>query len=375
MESNKIKVGVITTVHDPNDTRIYHRQIQTLIINGYKVFYFCKEAPKTHSEATIILLPQFNNAYLRILISPIVALYKTLREKQIKVYHLHDPELIFVGLILKWFGKTIIYDAHEDLPSQILTKNWIPIFFRKPFSKLANWIENSFLRSLDAVITVTEPLVERFINARLNRVTLVRNYPLMNELVFEKTLDKSIDVIYVGEASVPRGLKLMIEAFLQSKYAQSFVIIGRMNPINFLESYSTHPKYHGIKYLGPKTRKEVAKYLAQSKIGLVPLLDTPNNRIGYPTKLFEYMSVSLPSIATKLPLIQEIRNSAQAFLLVEPNHISDMADSIDLLLTNPMLRIELAQNGRKAIESIFSWENEESKLLNLYAELTHTKKS
>src|SRR4051812_3249438 len=48
-----------------------------------------------------------------------------LRKARPDLVHLHDPELLLVGLWLRAVGTRVVFDMHENLPKEIMTKNWV----------------------------------------------------------------------------------------------------------------------------------------------------------------------------------------------------------------------------------------------------------
>lgn len=104
-----IKVCHITTVHKAFDNRIFFKECITLREAGYDVTLLCARAESMVRDGiSIVGFPGHTNRIRRIIDT---SLFRALYEaKKIKaaVYHLHDPELILMGLLLKLSGKKVI---------------------------------------------------------------------------------------------------------------------------------------------------------------------------------------------------------------------------------------------------------------------------
>ena len=61
------------------------------------------------------------------------------------LYHIHDPELLTAGYLLRLRGKKVIYDIHEDLPRQIFGKSYLRPYLRASISFLIERLENFLL--------------------------------------------------------------------------------------------------------------------------------------------------------------------------------------------------------------------------------------
>ncbi len=65
------------------------------------------------------------------------------------------------GVFLKLFGRTVVYDAHEDTPLQISYQHWLPRFAKKPYAVFYYWLEKLCGKWFDAII-VAEPVIAKY---------------------------------------------------------------------------------------------------------------------------------------------------------------------------------------------------------------------
>ena len=142
MLNEQIKVAVCSTVHQHDDSRVYHRQTLTLSEHFGTTLYICAPFAKkeVNERLQVIGLPQWQRKTDRI--KNYLLMIKSLFESNATVFIFHDPELLLLIPFVKLFkrGKTI-YDIHESYHNLILEKEWIPKFFRKAMANLYNATE------------------------------------------------------------------------------------------------------------------------------------------------------------------------------------------------------------------------------------------
>src|SRR5437016_4255332 len=129
------RVCILTTVHKPFDTRVFHKEGNALVSAGYDVTliaqHICEEVV---DGIRIIPLPEPRSRFDRMTRLTLRALLLALRQNA-AVYHFHDPELIPAGLILRLCKKRVVYDVHENVPNDVKDKGWIPKSVRKIASR------------------------------------------------------------------------------------------------------------------------------------------------------------------------------------------------------------------------------------------------
>ena len=112
---NKRSVCVVAPVHAWDDVRVYQKEARTLADAGYRVSVIAR-APSPQSIDGIEIIPSISDSRyrpVRFLLLPAVGVQAL--QQNADIYHLHDPELIPIGLRLKRLGKRVIFDAHEDV--------------------------------------------------------------------------------------------------------------------------------------------------------------------------------------------------------------------------------------------------------------------
>lgn len=364
-----MKVAHLTSVHVRYDTRIFVKQCCSLAKKGDDVTLIVADGKgdEVKDDVSIIDVGESKGRFDRFF-SVTQRIFERAKTIDADIFHFHDPELIPIGLKLKKIGKKVIFDSHEDVPRQLLSKPYIPKNLRSIIAFLFEKFENFSVQKLDAIICAT-PLIEERFKSLGCRTENVNNYPILNELtkISIPWNQKEKAVCYVGGLTKIRGLFEMIEAI--GKTDGTLLMGGRF----FLESEQTNASamkgWHHIQYAGFLSRVGVAETLSKSMAGLVVLHPTLNYLESLPVKMFEYMSAGLPVIASNFPLWQKIMDENSCGLYVDPLDSKDIAKAIQWIFEHPEQAEIMGKNARYAVENYYNWENEFIKLYSLYLEI------
>ncbi len=358
----------LTSAHTPTDIRIFYKECQTLTKAGYEVSLIVQhDKDEVIDCARILGLSTPKNRKERML-QTTRQVYKRALECNADIYHFHDPELIPIGLRLKSKGKKIIYDVHEDVPRQILSKQWIPAPLRKTISWMVERIENYAAKRFDYIVTATPYIRDRFLKINRNSVD-VNNFPLLSELHISNTDWDSKEklVCYVGGIGRVRGIQEMVQAIGLTPY--SMLLAGYFESSAEREIALQKDGWRQVMELGHINRTEVKEVLSRSMAGLVLFHPEPNHINAQPNKMFEYMSAGIPVIASHFPLWKEIIEGNNCGICVNTLNVNEIANAINWIIDNPGQAKQMGENGRKAVEEKYNWEQEGIKLLRIYEEL------
>lgn len=367
-----MKVCHVSTVHGRNDTRIFLKECRSLAAAGHDVTYIVADGKGDEIRDGVRIVDAGARPAGRIARFRYSAgrMAHAALAQESELYHIHDPELAPAGLRLIKAGAKVIYDAHEDLPRQLLSKPYINPLAARPIARIVERYEDRACSRFDAVISATEAIGRRF-DRIARKSVIVHNYPSLEELGLERLepTTRSPKVCFVGGLSEIRGIRQLAAASFITRFP-----IEAAGPVNS-EALSGFLAGNGsmIKLLGNLGRREVSKLLVESSAGLVTYLPMPNHIEALPTKIFEYMAAGLPVIASDFPLWHEIVEGGECGLCVDPGDPAAIAKAIETIVGDPELAERMGANGRRLVEERYNWSIEERTLLALYRELENVK--
>ena len=193
------------------------------------------------------------------------------------------------------------------------------------------------------------------VEPKLDRASIRRKYNLSEQII-----------IYAGRLAKEKNLEVIIKALslVKKKEAKiNLALAGHGKNENQLKQLAKRLKVeNNVKFLGTVSKPILAKLYQAAKIFIITSTSETQS-----LTLMQGFACGLPAIGVNSRALPEYINRQNGFL-VEPGDAKNLAEKINLLLTNESLRQKLKQ-GALTFAKNFSAENIAKKWEKLYAKV------
>ena len=373
---------MLTNVHGPYDQRIFFKEARSLTSAGYEVTVIAPASPgvpDVRDGVRIRTIPAPAGMLGRC--TNVLRLLVVGWRQGAELYHLHDPELLPLGLLLRLLGKKVIYDVHEHFPQVALVRSWIPNALRRTVSQVVDLSERTFACYLSAVVGVVDEQRQRFGRCPF---AAVKNFPRLECFPVARTereterpsaTPKTPLLVHIGSLSAERGGLFLLDVMnrLSASHPQARLLcVGTFHTEDVKDRFARRLREYGlVDRVTVQTARvdyeRLADAMSGCHVGLIPGQVSAQNLTPFiPTKLFEYMACGIPVVASALPSIRDFYRSGDWGELVPPDDARAHAAAIANLLDRPGLARAKGERGRQLVEQQYNWDREAEKLLIMY---------
>lgn len=288
------------------------------------------------------------------------------------IYHSNDLNTLPQGIIcskLRLKPRPLVYDSHEVQSDRT---GYDP--------KKIKRIEKFLLKFVD------EMMVENHTRAKHNEEIYgfypktLYNYSELydinkrNKINLHAQLGIDEDekiLLYQGGLQQGRGLEKLIEAMPYIKEGV-LVFIGAGKLTESLKAQAkASPEHHRIFFLDKVPFQQLPSVTREAYLGFQVLQNICFNHYSASSnKLFEYIMAHVPVVASNFPEIERVVNENEVGIAIDPHDAMNIAEAVNRLLTDKALYAQCRQNTEQA-KQIYNWQNEKSKLLDVYNQLEY----
>ena len=286
-------------------------------------------------------------------------LYKTWRVgKKVHldfVYTFYSPFSIIEGFLLKLLGFKWIADIwdHPELHLEVKERGIL-----LKLIQLCVPLARRLLKHADLIICAIMPEALKAYNIDPKKIV-----PITNGVELEctkpnggkRSSSNEFKVFYVGFVGKIRGTDTLVKAFskLDNQIPAKLILAGRMTGYGteaWLNDFlATHNLQSSVEILGEVAYEKVLALIEEADVCVSPFPRLKGTEHIYPIKIFEYLALGKPVVATNLKGVSQIIKDGENGLLVEPDDPDGMAEAMLRIYEDKELRERLEQNARKSI--------------------------
>lgn len=295
---------------------------------------------------------------------------------------IHDNQTLGFGMLLiqKSFPAPLLTTIHHPLSEdQVADFQQLPGFNHRLrravyYPLLMHQLVVPRLEKIVTVSKVAAQSVARAYRIPLERVAVVYNG--VDTEIFQpnpKVPKKKRQLIFVGNTEDrKKGIRYLLEAMLYLPKDVKLLVVDGGAPRHIVmgELLRRYNLGDRVRTTGKIPTSEVARSYQESEICVVPSI---YEGFGFPAA--EAMACGLPVVTSDGGALPEVvGKDGETGLIVPRQEVRALAKAIMLLLNKPELAQRLAENGRRRVLELFSWESSARNMVALYQELIAEKK-
>ncbi len=270
--------------------------------------------------------------------------------------HVHSvPDFeVFAALLPRLTGAKIILDIHDPVPDFYQAKFGSD---KKIYYNILSFIEKISSSFSHHIITVTHYWMSKIAqrsNIREDKISVILNLPDIKMFNIEnikrpKKENANFTILYPGSINKHCGLEVAIRAVDIARNVipkMNFLIYGGGPELEHLTRLTHELKLDDVvKFCGSVPLEAIPEIMHDADIGIALLAghdDYAQQALN--VKLFEYLSMGLPAIATRTKSIEYYLEEGTV-MLSNPNDPQDVAKCIIDLYSSPEKRKILKEKG------------------------------
>ncbi len=166
-------------------------------------------------------------------------------------------------------------------------------------------------------------------------------------------------VCYSGQLHPHKGVEVAIEAM---KYVNDqrigLLVVGGNERLDTVKSFAAaHGLENRVAFTGHVSFREAQRLAGRAKLAVAPLRTCDQNRYyTSPLKIFEYMAMQVPIVASRLPAVEEVLDDGETGILVEPDNPADLAKGIDRILDDLSLYAHIRTKAYDKALGAYTWD-------------------
>jgi glycosyltransferase involved in cell wall biosynthesis len=216
----------------------------------------------------------------------------------------------------------------------------------------------------DIIIAITDFYKRKFIEFGMapEKIIVIPNFFERNSEINNVHPTEKDYILYFGRLSQEKGIHHLIRAMKNVNEKIILNIVGNGSQTNVLQELVAELNLKNVFFVGELKGKDLDSIISESLFTITPSVWYEN----FPNTIVESFYFSKPVIGSDIGGIPELVQEGETGLLFRPGNSEELAQKINYLYENPIIRNDLGIKAKQFIEEKLTSELHYQKLMDVY---------